>query len=144
MNISAKPLAEFRVHGNRLDKGQTKNLGRTLVSRRKVVMTVVVALIFCAGFVWSANQNQAMGPDFEGSQMRERNRLQYGSCITVATAYEVETPVQSQVRLKDCTDDGDQDRDRDRDQLREGTCDGEPETEPSRARDRLKDGSCQD
>ena len=108
------------------------------MSRRKVVMAVVVALIFCAGFAWSANQNQAMGPDFEGSPMRERFQLRNGSCEPVANAYEVETPVQIRNGPKDETGYGDQDRD----QLRDGPCDGEPDRD--RDRDRSKDGSCQD
>ena len=90
------------------------------MSRRKVVMAVVVALIFCVGFVWSADQVQSMGPDFEGSQMRERFRN--GSCEPVATAYEVETPVQSRDRLKDGPCDGEPDRDRDRDRSKDGSC----------------------
>ena len=92
------------------------------MSRRKVVMAVVVALIFCAGFVWSADQNQAMGPDFEGSPMRVRFQLRNGSCEPAANAYEVGTPVQSRNGPKADTGYGDQDRDRDRDQLKDGSC----------------------
>ena len=112
------------------------------MSRMKVVLAVGVALIFCAGIVWSADQDQSI--DRIGQHLQTQDRLQDGSCQEEETAYEVAAPVQSQVRLKDCTDDGEPDRDRDRDQLRDGPCDGEPDKEPLRIKDQLKDGSCQD
>jgi len=107
------------------------------VNRRKVVMAVVVALIFCVGFVWSADQDQSMDPDFLSIQTKAQDRFRDGSCDD-ATAYEVETTVPSLDRLKDGPCDGDQDRDR----LKDGPCDGEPDRD--RDRDRSKDGSCQD
>jgi len=94
------------------------------VSRRKVVMAVVVALIFCAGFVWSADQDQSI--DRIGQHLQTQDRLQDGSYIPDAATYEVETPVQIRDRLKD------------------GTCDGEPDKEPLRTKEQRKDGSCQD
>ena len=91
------------------------------MSRRKVVMAVVGALIFCVGFVWSADQDQSMDPDFLSIQTKAQDRLRDGSCDD-ATAYEVETTVPSLDRLKDGPCDGEPDRDRDRDRLKDGSC----------------------
>jgi hypothetical protein len=90
----------------------------------KVVMAVGVALIFCAGVAWSAEQDQSK--DTVARRQQTQEQLQDGSCITDATANDVETPVQTRDRLKD------------------GPCDGEPDTERDQLREQLKDGSCRD
>ena len=112
---------------------------------------MVIALLLCAGLVWSADRDRDRLRDGSGGGVPEQQQLRDGSCQTEAAAGAPVEPKGDADRLRDGTGDGTPDRQRLQDgscllvafgdQLQDGTGDGVPDRE--RDRDPAPDGSCQ-